>query len=161
MRHRLEEETDKERQARLADLSICMRDRLEEETDEERQARLADLRIRIQGSRQKEPQFHTTLHERSTQAFKTFHDTLANCAFQECPTCNESFPKLNSNLSLVQCTCCTNEKRQPKLYSHENNMDPGIVPPELKRFNTNRRNVDLTCDANDGCLSLTSWSVWL
>ena len=58
------------------------------------------------------------------------HDTLANCAFQECLTCSESFPKLNPN-SLFQCT---NDKKQPKLYSHENNMNPGIVLTQIEEM---------------------------
>ena len=83
-----------------------------------------------QGRRQNEPQFDTTLDGRKSLA--SFHDALANCAFDECLTCNESFPKLNQSLSLVQCTHCSNDKKkEPKLYSHGNNMDPGIVPPKL------------------------------
>ena len=33
---------------------------------------------------------------------------------------------------LLECTRCHNDSKQPKLYSLENNMDPGVVPIELR-----------------------------
>ena len=127
MRNTIQTETDDERQARLADKSIHMRERLQEETDEERHARLAYKRIRNLERRQP---VQCELNSRARSTLASFHANLVSCTFQEWQTCNESFLKLNPNLSLLHCTC-NYDKKQSKLYSHENNMDPGVVPPEL------------------------------
>ena len=54
---------------------------------------------------------------------------MSNCDFLACANCNESFPADNPNSS---CTHCVRDKHHPKLYSRDNNMDPGILPPELQ-----------------------------
>ena len=45
--------------------------------------------------------------------------------------CCESFPNMNPGTLLHECTR-HNDSKQPKLDSSENNMDPGVVPTELK-----------------------------
>ncbi len=62
----------------------------------------------------------------------TFHNKLASYDFQECPHCNESFPITNPSSTSGGCTRCKRDKYQPKLYSRENNMDPGNVPDQLQ-----------------------------
>ena len=47
-----------------------------------------------------------------------------------CPICNERIP----SMTLVNGSCrrCNTEKSNLKKFSSENNMDPGVVPDELK-----------------------------
>ena len=35
-------------------------------------------------------------------------------------------------MSQSECLQCSRDKKSPKLYSVDNNMDPGDVPPELQ-----------------------------
>ena len=59
-----------------------------------------------------------------------FHDDLMSLTFNKCCICKENFPSLKLNAGL--CTCCHADKHIPKLFSAENNMDPGPVPSQLK-----------------------------
>ena len=65
------------------------------------------------------------------KSIHTFHAKITTCAFSECVTCNESFPSMNAS-QRTECTRCSRDKKQPKLYSANNGMDPGLVPQELQ-----------------------------
>ena len=49
----------------------------------------------------------------------------------KCTVCLENLPTLKVNAASI-CTCCHDDSHSPKLYSTQNNMYPGPVPPELK-----------------------------
>ena len=66
------------------------------------------------------------------RSIASFHSKVAQCTYQECKTCNESFPSLVVSSTSGECVKCLRDKRSPKLYSHGNGMDPGTVPPELQ-----------------------------
>ena len=60
----------------------------------------------------------------------TFHEQLMSLTFHKCTVCLENFPSLTINSAGV-CLRCHSDKHEPKLYSPQNNMDPGPVPLEL------------------------------
>ena len=57
---------------------------------------------------------------------------MNNLAFKTCDICNEKFPGLQLHNLTTQCTRCYKDKQDIKLYSKENNMDPGILPTVLQ-----------------------------
>ena len=57
---------------------------------------------------------------------------VGDCQFHSCNTCHEFFPSLKISSSSGECSRCSRDKHQPKLYSHENCMNPGPVPAELQ-----------------------------
>ena len=59
-----------------------------------------------------------------------FHSSLAALESVLCSTCLEQFPSINTNVTGL-CCCCHLDTDVPKLFSAENNMDPGAVPSEL------------------------------
>ena len=64
-----------------------------------------------------------------------FHANMANTFFSHCSGCNESFPsiKLVDPLLYVHVIAVqARDKREPKLSSAANNMNPGPVPPALQ-----------------------------
>ena len=63
---------------------------------------------------------------------KNLSDFHTNLAFKTCDICNEKFPGLQLHNSTTQCTRCYKDKQDIKLYSKENNMDPGILPTVLQ-----------------------------
>ena len=60
-----------------------------------------------------------------------FHEGLLNLEFSCCVVCMERFPSGISGNAMNVCKRCATDKHLPKLYSGDNNMDPGPVPPEL------------------------------
>ena len=62
--------------------------------------------------------------------------------YDTCVTCLKGFPVMSVRLASAssaesECLHCARDKHSPKLYSSANNMNPGIVPPELMvRFYT-------------------------
>ncbi len=78
--------------------------------------------------RQRQRDVNPDLFEQSAVQCKmqNFHSKLE---FYSCTSCLERFPNLaNSTI----CARCNRDKRIPKLYSANNNMDPGPVPPQLQ-----------------------------
>ena len=65
-----------------------------------------------------------------TQRLQQFHATLATLANVQCDVCLERFPSVKADVSGV-CNRCCGDPGEIKLYSAANNMDPGVVPPEL------------------------------
>ena len=59
-----------------------------------------------------------------------FHNDMATLQSVKCSICFEQFPSISIN-DIGSCKRCNNDKHIPKLFSAANNMDPGIVPPEL------------------------------
>ena len=61
---------------------------------------------------------------------RQFHDELATLEAVKCSTCLEQFPSIAVNDNGI-CRRCHNDTKIPKLFSSDNNMDPGAVPPQL------------------------------
>ena len=128
-RDRRAAETEEGRQARLGQLRADQRERLANETFEERETRLEERRERDQQqARAEEP----LMHQRWVQAIlKKFHLYFSSLEVPTCSTSLESFPGLRL-LGPTECVRCGRDKRVPKLFSEENNMHPGCVPPQLQ-----------------------------
>ena len=107
---------------------------------------------------------------------RDFHNDMAALQAVKCLICFERFPSISVN-EIGSCKRCHNDKHIPKLFSAANNMDPGIVPPELMVSNeccistclptsfkgiiSSGRNADFTSDTTNVYLPLTLWSVWI
>ena len=61
-----------------------------------------------------------------------FHRSFATLQNILCNVCLERFPTITTNTIPTEiCHRCNIDKETPKLFSVENNMDPGPVPHEL------------------------------
>ena len=61
-----------------------------------------------------------------------FHRTLATLQNVSCNVCLEQFPCFMTNTTATEiCRRCDLDTQIPKMFSAENNMNPGPVPPEL------------------------------
>lgn len=60
-----------------------------------------------------------------------FHAYLENLVTSKCTTCYEAFPGLKLQRLTTECQRCWRDKHIPKLYSSDNNMNPGPVPQHL------------------------------
>ena len=136
-KERLQQETDRERDKRLQNLSDNQKQRLALESDDERTTR--NLKVsNSQKSAARETSKITphlpSLEEESVKAkMKAFHEDLYAIKSPTCTTCMEKFPGLRVN-SHSFCLRCSRDKKSPKMFSAENNMHPGEVPPELQVF---------------------------
>ena len=130
--HKLSIETEEERQSRLEQMSALQQHRLSTETEEKKAVRLSAARER----RQAEVRWdgHLPLLERQhVQArMRGFHQEMATIETPICTTCKECFPGMKVNAKKSECQRCARDKHVPKLFSADNNMHPGEVPPELQ-----------------------------
>lgn len=133
---RLTSETEEERTARMQQLHSNRHKRLHSESAEERENRLQQDRARhVKHPRNSQiPLLDQTDVKRK---MSKFHSDLLSLQVAQCDTCSETSPGLDinpvsSNTSHTECKCCNQDKHIPKLYSAANNMDPGLVPPELQ-----------------------------
>ena len=152
---RLSSETDEQREARLTELRHGKQARLSSETDEQREARLAQLhqdqQLRLSSEtvaeRQLRLQRDIYLHQRTRSIDTTvpllnqpavhkkiekFHSDLCNLTNAFCPICHELLLGNSVGSSNYSCQRCTRDSSLPKLYSLDNNMDPGLVPSQLQ-----------------------------
>ncbi len=126
---RLAAETTEERVARLQRMSERQRERLAAETTDERAARLQHDQESHRGAQSDLPLFEQpAVRARMCK----FHAHLAALESPRCTTCSEAFPGLQLRSQSTECLRCSRDKHTPKLYSIANNMDPGLVPPQLQ-----------------------------
>ena len=126
---RLAAETTEERVARLQRMSERQRERLAAETTDERAARLQHDQESHRGAQSDLPLFEQpAVRARMCK----FHAHLAALESPRCTTCSEAFPGLQLRSQSTECLRCSRNKHTPKLYSIANNMDPGLVPPQLQ-----------------------------
>ena len=153
---RLSSETEEQRAARLAQLSDCQQRRLSSETEEQRAARLAllshsyqqRLSSETEEERQHRLQRNAQSHQRGRSIDATlplydqpavlrkmeqYHTKLANLEVLVCSSCQELLPG-RSLESSNECSRCARDAALPKLYSCDNNMDPGAVPSQLQVY---------------------------
>jgi len=64
------------------------------------------------------------------ELMQNFHRGLSDLQNEFCGTCKECFPTIKTN-EVGLCNCCRTDAQLPKLFTPENNMDPGSVPTEL------------------------------
>ena len=150
---RVTSETEEQRESRLQEMRDYRMRRLASETDEARlqQTRENQLRRctddnedvdrRRQESRERQRRHrelerlrpHTAL-TRAHAEMANFHSKLETLEISKCNICHEKSHGKKTMLQETQgsvCTRCKKDKHTPKIYSPENNMDPGPVPPEL------------------------------
>ena len=147
---RREIETTPERELRQAGDRARSQLRREIETTPEEQLRLASQRVRSRLRRERETTPEEQLHEgdryqavlsvtdQQISPYDTmlkYHETMSFIKSLKCDTCFENFPTLSVSLQpngVSKCSTCANDKHIPKLYSSENNMNPGVVPRQLQ-----------------------------
>ena len=113
---RLKDETDKERVIRLE----LMQQRLVAESKEERATRLENV----------QPDQHLPpFEQRCVQS--AIHQEMSTIDTPTCSTCMEKFPGMKVN-GQSECLHCARDKNVPKLYSLDNNVHPGHIPPQLQ-----------------------------
>lgn len=61
-----------------------------------------------------------------------FHTKMSQCTLHFCTTCCESVLSLAPQTLQSECSRCSRDKGNPKLYSVHNKMDPGHVLTELQ-----------------------------
>ena len=59
-----------------------------------------------------------------------FHVHMDSLQPTKCEVCQERFPNLRVDDQQI-CKRCSSDKHEPKLFSTQNNMNPGTLPPEL------------------------------
>lgn len=63
----------------------------------------------------------------------TFHEKQRKWKHEQCDVCHETWPNRSDARSPhYTCLRCKRDKRQVKLFSKENDMDPDIIPPCLE-----------------------------
>ena len=179
-RARRASETAAEKEARLRKRRMRDRARRAAETEEQRQTRLQQKCSR---ERHRDQVTHLPLLEQSSVQSKMlkFHAHCAALEMPTCTTCCKQFPGLKVNSHSGECLSCSRDKHVPKLYSSENNMNPGPVPQQLQvnmlsskyysimsmlffyiaGFNTGGGNANISCFTNYDPLLSTTWTVWL
>ena len=160
---RIAAESMKERESRLQRVRCAQEKRIAAESAEEREAHLLHLRDawkqRVTSEISEQPEarreidreYHAELEAVAPSQLhcphahlkmKHFHSKLAGLKVNTCVTCLEGFPGMSVRLASAssaesECLHCAGDKHIPKFYSFANNMNPGIVPPELMvRFYT-------------------------
>ena len=140
---------------------------IENESEKERNERLLLLRENARGRRAKEASVEEAqasshkeyLHQGGWQdvdnplyeqewvknEMNRFHSRQEMLQHRQCTVCKETWPtKQNLAAESIQCYVCNRCKRDeksPKVYSADNDMDPGLVPQQLQ-VNTGRGNVN-------------------
>ena len=126
--HRLSSETDEQRSVRLARLSSNQQHRLSSETDEQRRSRL----IQLSRNHQQRRSSRVPILDPPAELINKFHEDLHTLKLAMCSTCFElSFAGLPYGTT---CIRCSRDSSVIKLYSHDNNMDPGSVPSQLQVY---------------------------
>ena len=132
---RLATETAEQRVARLEQMKAQQQQRLATETQKERTARLNHLQHN-RDARQHDVSLDTHLplleQKHVKERMEKFHQEMMSIESPTCLVCMEKFPGMKVNPHTNECLRCSRDKHVPKLYSAENNMHPGTVPPQLQ-----------------------------
>ena len=128
---RLSIESTEERESRLQQMREAQQQRLQSETPEETEMRHS--RNRLNHAQSEECTLPLFCQGHVHSKMKKFHSRLAALQMARCATCLETFPGRRTSLSNDEAVCvrCLRDEPVPKMYSAENNMNPGTVPPEL------------------------------
>ena len=74
--------------------------------------------------------YRTVIEDDITAKITEFHTHVDSLQSAKCEVCLEQFPNLRVDNHQC-CRRCATDKHVPKLFSCQNNMNPGAVPPEL------------------------------
>ena len=89
---------------------------------EERESMLERDRARVSerhsAQQYSESQLPLLQQQRVVHKLASFHEKVGDCQFHSCNTCHEFFPSLKVSSSSGECSRCSRDKHQPKLYSH-------------------------------------------
>ena len=103
-------------------------------TDASTNAQAVDRSELVQNSGSSADQGYAELprfdHPDVTAKITEFHTYVDSLQSAKCEVCLEQFPNLRVD-SHQCCRRCATDKHVPKLFSCQNNMNPGAVPPEL------------------------------
>ena len=124
-------ETDQQREDRLQHMRRQEHERRAAETDQQREDRLQVIHESRQ-SQSVSSQVALIDQPAVRAKMQKFHLSISNIEVPMCMTCLESFPGMNMCARLNECNRCHRDQCSPKLFSHDNNMDPGDVPPQLQ-----------------------------
>ena len=136
-------QSPKERDARLQQLRTAREQTIPTESTEERQTRLQQLRSAQQQriAAETPEEIETRLQQLSTAQQQDCSATglLPNQQRGERPRLKQlktakhfqSVRSVSTSSTESECLRCTRDKHNPKLYSSANNMNPGVVPPQL------------------------------
>ena len=147
-------ETDEDREHRLQQQRQNNASRIQNDTDEERRHRQEVYRqhdaVRGNDRQQELHDLQNTRDQYLSNGWRTaeqplrqqqwvqnemakFHSSINSLEHRECVTCKEAWPtKQGLTLARLECLRCKRVKGNPKLYSQENDMDPGALPLELQ-----------------------------
>ena len=128
--------------------------RIQNESNEEREQRLRVLRqndaVRRNARHQELHDLQDSQKEYLLNAWRTaelplhqkqwvqnemdkIHSCINSLEHRRCVTCKETWPtKQGLSLARFECLRCKQDKGNPKLYSQENDMDPGALPLQLQ-----------------------------
>ncbi|CAB4427789.1 unnamed protein product [Rhizophagus irregularis] len=137
-RQKRAKESENKRNERLESLRKRRNNKKEMEKDDERVIRLAheSNRKRVLRTQPDNRNMHvrstssTTISEDDHKVLQKFRNKMDNIQYNTCPECNERIPDMT--LIKGECHRCHNDKKTPKKFSADNNMDPGEVPDELQ-----------------------------
>ena len=80
-----------------------------------------------------DPENHGLHHEEWAQEeMAAFHRFEENLRHYHCVVCKEAWPLSTSREQIFTCSRCKRDTKPCRLYSAENDMDPGSVPAELQ-----------------------------
>ena len=128
---RREQEDPAEREQRLAGDRARVALRREQEDPAEREERLDGNRARDAQRRRLEEEEDLSINSQMLN----FHETLTSITSSKCETCFECFPNLSVSSQpngVMECRRCAHDRHIPKLFSKNNNMNPGTVPTQLQ-----------------------------
>ena len=150
-------ETAEQRQNRLVSMRTNLAERTENESVPEREERLKVPRESVRERRANNVSFQEEhvdsheeyLHQRGWEDTEnplheqewvrnemgSFHSSQEQLQHRQCTVCKETWPtkqNLSKDPARYVCHRCMRDKKSLKAYSAENDMDPGIVPPQLQ-----------------------------
>ena len=120
------------REARLQQMCTHQRQEHTRETAEAIKLRLQSDRQRHQQQRSTDPGVPLLDQPNMRAKLHHFHASLASLEASTCTTCFEALPRLPLTTQSLECKRCANDGHIPKLYSIDNDMHPGPVPPQLQ-----------------------------
>ena len=128
-----------------------------------------DTRAKTESSSSRNSQQDSTLPRTEVPSFddpvvvrkmtKFHNNRLSSLQARRCTVCIERFPSIYVDTTSI-CKRCCNDKHVPKLYSADNNMDPGPVPPELT-VSVDVMNTKILLTLCCCCCNVSHYILWL
>ncbi len=147
---KLAKETSDERAVRLKRQCAYKENALANETPEQKSARLQNMSVYKRQfaqdavlkvvnaehlhNNETAPLIHQAILKDKVvkEKMDKFHHEMSSIESTICIVCSEKFPGTKMASLSTTCIRCYRDKANPKLYSSENNMNPGAVPNELQ-----------------------------